>query len=288
MRRRAWFQAVPEGLGSHSWLAGDLDGDGADEILVGHSLESGRGGYLRVLDPTTGKLITSRIAVDESFVDVEWGTADFISADLGSEIIAAGRRRKTGAGSVRVFDGSGAPLALARATPTGTLQMTCRHVTAPRATTPSEAAAQGGRVLVGYQRGNESWNYGIWEVDRGRPRCVASEKVVGDGYEVREWLTGNFDGKARNGDEVVAVFTDLADRSIGFVAIAADGTVGDPVTVLDGNYIEPRATVVKATEPGRDDVLILARRPTGRPTLVIWSVDGIELLRLDLLSSGVR
>ena len=130
----------------------------------------------------------------------------------------------------------------------------------------------------------------VAEVDAGASPSVGGGTILGAEVTVNDWLVGEFDGNPANGDGIVVLFT-RGDRSIGFQHWSQAGLdqLGSG-TLFGPTFIEPRGLAIRAVQPGRDDLAVIARAVSAAPRLELWEVNGpgTRLLTRNVLGPNVR
>ena len=124
----------------------------------------------------------------------------------------------------------------------------------------------------------------------GASPSVGGGTILGAEVTVNDWLVGEFDANPANGDGIVVLFT-RGDRSIGFQHWSQAGlTQLGSGSLFGPAFIEPRGLAIRAVQPGRDDLAVIARAVSAAPRLELWNVNGpgTRLLTKGVLGPNVR
>lgn len=255
------------------WLAGDVDGETGDELLIGHNGEAGNRPAFLLVEPGSGAILADRSVGRAAFRDPTWLLSDVIADRPGAEVVA-GIRKRNGLGFLRVFDAAGKRHMSFKATP--------RRASDHHWLEATPAAADAPGIVVAYRASNGQPAYRLWDLSEARPTLTAANEVLDSDAGVEQWLAADFDGRAANGQELVAVYR-TAERAIRFARfdlVGGEAQAGG--ALLDANHFDPRARAIRATSVDRYDLLVVAPRVDERPSLVLYDTDGAGTRLLDL------
>lgn len=269
-------ELLPSGSAEPLLEAGDLDGDGSDEIVAVYPNSGGRGVRVRALDALTGEVRFDVRAFPGAFDSPALVVGDFRPESAGREVLVGAQRRGNRKGFLRVLDGDGkALIRRGAATPVRVDELSWTAIAAPDA---------GSRLLLGYRNRRGAGQARVYDLGGRRSARRAMVNVCPAEMQL---VAGDFDGDPETGGEIGALCV-LPDRSGEFRFFAHDGTAGATGEAFDATAHSPQIAVRRAVDPDRDDLMIAAVRNGSRPEVALVKHGGTVLLKILVFSPGVQ
>lgn len=267
-------------FGSHRWDAGDFDNDGNEEVFVGFRRNADGAAAYRVWDPQTDSGVGSSFITGSPFSGHQWVVGNFDNSQPGAEILVGFSRISDGAAAFQVVTVSGAVIG-------------SRFVTGSAFSDHMWDGISDGideQVFVGFVRNSDGAGvFQVWDPTGSLTAPEASPFVTGSAVRVEDWLTGNFDGDASNGEEVAVGFTKTSDGAIGFQQWSRAGTQNGSRFVLGGAFGSPHFLGLSPVTMTREDLLVGATGSDGQPIIQLWNTNGagIQLLSKFIFNGDV-
>jgi hypothetical protein len=279
------FELVPAGFANHQVEAADVDGDGAEEIVVLYTDEQGRSAWLRVLDPRTGLQVSETELFGRGYRSPRLVLGDFRPDRPGREILV-GAVRASGKSSMKLLDALGSRLSAGRGSPARSSSVDWLSIAAPAETPSRGNGVAGDRVVVHYETAKGATLYRVFDLTKSRARRVAKARVARGGTP-DAWAIGDFDADADNGEELAVVFT-APDRSIWFEFRTGAGKRMGSGKAFEALLHSPQARALRALSQTRSDLVVVASGINTAPSIALIDADGVRLLDLIVLSPAVQ
>jgi len=264
---------------SLDWQAGDFDGDSNEEVFVGYRRTSDGAAAYTVWDPQTNTVLGSRFITGSPVTGHQWVVADFDSTTPGVEILVGFRKVSDGAAAYQVWPETGSVIA-------------SRFITgSPFSGHDWRAVADGtdNQIFVGFRRNSDGAAvYQVW--NPATNTSVGGAFALGGASTLVDWLTGDFDGNAANGGEVLVGFVQNSNGSIGYQQWTRAGVQNSSKFVLGGTSFNPSFKLLRPSLSSRDDVMIGAVSSTGQPLVQLWNTNGAgtQILSKLIFNTDVR
>jgi len=256
---------------SRQWRAADFDGDGKDEIFVGHIHRVKRSAEFLIGDPETESELWSVVVTGSTHWGHQWVVGDFDLGNAGMEVLVGTKRSGSVDAWLHVYHADGSLV--------GEGAVTGSYHTGHEWGLINNGTVD--LVFVAFKRVSDRVSmYEVWDPSGATPTRLSHQKISA-AYNVEQWLTGNFDGVAANGDEVMVGFRRLSDGAIGFQVWDRGGSASLTTRLAyKEEFTSPHFLCLSSMDPDRHELLIRARRVDGNPKIQLWDTRGPRGTRL--------
>jgi len=263
-----------------TWLAADINADGNEEIVSLYTLNSTGAKRLHYLEPQTSTLIVKKGITASTFSNHQMVAGNFVEGSAtGKEVAVVYTKDADDSIRFSVSDETGATLKSGKA-----------YTASPAQHTLLAVKATGGvdQMLFGLVRGDGKTLFRVFDVTAA-PTKIGSASVFGSTEQVVDWLVGNFDGNAANGEEIVVGYTRVSDGRIGFAEYARTGgaRLANVKGAIPGTFLNAQFLAMRPNNANRDDVVIGVAHPTDQPRMDVWRVNGTQTLTKRIFNADV-
>jgi hypothetical protein len=236
---------------------------------------------LRFHEPQTTTILATKQASGSAFSGHQLAVGNFVAGAASGFEVAIGMVFSSGAVTFKVIDETGTVLKTGSATGPGTFQPTLLTIGTGGATD---------QLLFGLVRGDGSAFHKVFDVTAAPTKVGGSFATLDATRQVVDWIVGDFNSSAGDGQEIVVGFTTVANGRIGFASWSRTGATKyvSVFAALPGDFINPQFLAMRPRTAFRDDVIIGAAHTTGKPRVDAWNgIAGTQLLTKRIFNEDV-